>query len=847
MFLENELSLTLPFDGEWDFKLGDSAWQSLPVPSAWEAHVADKVTDGPALYRRTFIVPESWLSSAVIVLEADAISFDATLRVNGQTAGHHQGMWSPFQIDIKPFVQAGENIFEIEVWKPGGRFPLRETLSGFLPDLATSFGGLWQGLRVRVFSWAAFDDIRIFAYGGGWLDIQGKTVGLGERRKYDVVVEVLDATEQIVGQARANMLDDHSFAAHLETNRIRNWTPQTDATLYSVRLSLRAREADIARLTRRVGFRELAVTDGKVLLDSVPLQLRGVLSWGWQPNRVAPTLTVLEATETFEKARSLGFNCFKLCLFVPDEATFNAADEAGMLLWLEMPLWLPKVTPALRELALREYRDLFQRLHHHPSIAILSLGCELNAEADTGFLEELHTLAREFFPSALHCDNSGSAEAYGGVSTSLSDFYDYHFYTDPHFFQPLVQHFDRNYRPVRPWLYGEFCDADTFRDFSLLQPEPWWIKESMALTRDDFTATRDYTQRLSSAGVTDSGAALTNAARYQATEIRKFIIEQVRLKDATGGYVVTGWSDTPITTSGMVDDQGALKFSGEEWRHFNADRVLLLDRERRRKWVGGDRPLYKDPFTWRSGETAELHLILSNGGPAIEGARLHWRIMSFNSPDAAKGDQLVTLGGGEVGELVSFTAHLPIVARFTELRLIATLTDEANSQVISQNIWKLWVVPNLHIPARLAVDLTPDLLERVRQGESETVWLRTPDSRLTHNLPFWREAIHVFNEHSLWDAVPQPGFADMRFFSVATDFALDPAKLASVLGPEAVIKPIWRRFDARQMFWTDYLVEVQLGAGRLRISTLRFAGGLGVQPDTLDTNPMGLWLLENLR
>src|SRR3990172_5835115 len=176
----------------------------------------------------------------------------------------------------------------------------------------------------------------------------------------------------------------------------------------------------------------------------------GVIDWGWDVTHICPTPLRTDLLGAFAKARALGFNLFKLCLFVPDETTFDVADETGMLLWLETPMWLPRVTPALRDLALREYRDLFRRLHHHPSIAIVSLGCELNAQVDAEFLTDLSQLARDWFPNALHCDNSGSAEAYGGVLTSLSDFYDYHFYTDPHFFQPLVPHFSRAYQPNKP-------------------------------------------------------------------------------------------------------------------------------------------------------------------------------------------------------------------------------------------------------------------------------------------------------------------------------------------------------------------------------------------------------------
>lgn len=847
MFLENELSSMLPLDGEWEFQLAGGPTLSLPVPSAWEAHVDDKVTEGPALYRRRFTVPESWLGS-VIVLECDAISYHAEIRLNGEPVGAHDGMWSPFQFDISGHARGGENVLEIEVWKPGTRYPLRETLAGFLPDVATTFGGIWQGLRLRVFSWAALSDIRAFAYGGGWLDVQGRIVGLGERRKNEIVVEIVDARNNVVAHAHGDIADDHTFAAHIETGHVRNWTPAANAALYSVRIGLRARTADIARATRRIGFRDLEIESDKVMLGESPLHLRGVLDWGWDAARICPTPSREEALDAFAKARALGFNLFKLCLFVPDETVFDAADEAGMLLWLEMPMWQPQVTSALRESALRQYRDLFRRLHHHPSIAVVSLGCELDARADSQFLADLNRLAREWFPNALQCDNSGSAEAHGGALTSPGDFYDYHFYTDPHFFQPLIRHFSRAYQPDKPWIYGEFCDADTLRNYSLLDPEVWWLVRPTPLTRDDFTAAREYRQRLRAANIADGGAALTAIARRQATAVRKFIVEQARMNSAAGGYVITGWADTPITTSGIVDDRRELKFAPDEWRRFNADRVLTIDRERRRRWLGGDRPACKDPFVWWGGETAEIHVVLSNGGEAMDDARLEWKVTDSDGVEVAGDRKMASVAGGEVKELAVLNFQTPQPARAAELTLDATLIDAVRSHVITRNSWRLWTTPRMGAAENrhLSYSLTEDLLARVRSGESILVWLSSPDPRFTRPLPFWREAIHVFEPHPVWDRVPHAGYADMRFFGVATDFAIDPAKLSETLGPDAAVTHVWRRFDARQMFWADYVIEMKLGAGRLRLSTLRFAGGLGCQPDSLDTSPMGVLLLESL-
>jgi hypothetical protein len=876
-FLENRLAPALSLNGDWWFQLAGHAPISLPVPSAWEAHLPDKVTDGPALYRRSFDLPVEWFQGQRVLFEAQAISFAANVRVNGAAAGEHEGLWSPFQLDVTELVHPGENQIEIEVWKPGRRFPLREALAGFLGDVCTTFGGVWQDVGLRAFR-AAIEGLRVLNERGGRLRVQGRVAGV---RDGWVRVEVTDEAGTLM--AAAEQQADGEFDLTLDLGGGRRWHP-AQPTLYTATMLLMQEGACLARAERRVGLRDVHAADGQAWLDGRPLHLRGVLDWGWNADLLRPAPGRAGLAQQFAQMRSLGFNLIKLCLFVPDEATFEAADEAGVYLWLEMPLWLPKVTPAVRALALREYEAVFRRVHHHPSIVVLSLGCELNAESDASFLEALTALARAYFPNVLHVDNSGSAEAYGGVATALSDFYDYHFYTDPHFFTALVEHFDRRYRTARPWLFGEFCDADTCRDFSALQPEPWWLHEPLTLDRDDLLSMRAYRERLAAAGISDGAASLVAVAREQATAIRKNILEQTRTHSATGGYVISGWADTPITTAGIVDDLGRLKFAPETWRQFNADAILLLDRERRRRWVGGDRPAYRDPFTWRAGERLELHVLLSNRLGDFDGGRLRWRL------DQAEGSALLTQGevavgglrAGTVQELAVIAERAPELApdRPHELRLSVELALSARgAEAPLRNEWRLWVVPQTTFPPVVEVEpallgqlnlervdrnvrlaapvaasenpllagtLSEALLARVARGGQAVLWLREPVAGSTRALPFWREAIHVFEPHALWQRVPHAGYADMRFFSVASDLALDLAGLQAALGPDAKLRPVWRRFDARSLYWAEYLVAVQYGLGRLWVTSLGLRGGLGRQPDGFDTNPMGAWLLAQL-
>lgn len=851
MFLENELAHVIDLNGEWRFKLGRSRWRTIDVPAAWEISQRDKVTEGPARFRRSFYLD---LVQGEFLLEADAISFAATVCVNGKFAGEHTGMWSRFQIDITALLRNGPNEIEIEVWKPGeARYKLRESLAGFLPDVCNTFGGIWQGIRIRRLRGPAFANIHVVTDASGALHVEGDVIDSphpqplpdGEgKQTLRVAIQLDKEVWPAVVDAQGHFALDAQISAYAI------WSPVNPA-LHDLTLSVSdAAGQPVAQARRRVGFRDIATHGNCTFLNGEPIHLRGALDWGWNEKRLAPAPPRAEVVEHFRKAKALGFNLWKLCLFVPDETLFDVADELGMLLWLELPLWLPKVTPALRELAAREYSAILQRVQHHPSIVIVSLGCEMSADVDADLLNALGAVSLRWLPNALRTDNSGSSEAYGGVLEASGDFYDYHFYTDPHFFQALIDHFRRPAQPDKPWLFGEFCDADTQRDWiATRRRKPFWLKEPITFQREELDDARNHEALLQVAGVRDGAKAIAEIGKQQADAIRKFTLEQTRHNFAAGGYVVTSWRDTPIATSSMIDDAGAFKVDVNVWQQFNADRVLMLDRERRRTWLrGGDRPVHRDPFTWFDDEPMELHLSLANGAPAVRDVLLTWQVRMGDGV-LARETKRVSVDGGEVSEVAAknLTGLEELSGlKPTPITVEARLTQD--DALLAHNAWTLWRVPPVNTnEIEIHSAITEKLLRTVSNGKRAFVWLRG-ESQFAKHMPFWREAIHVFTPAFQRAAgMGSLPCADLRFFGIASDLAIDSAILKRRLAKwQPHIAHLWRRFDARRMVWHEYAVELRIGDGRLIVSTLRFAGGPGHLPSTLATNPMGAWLLHRL-
>ena len=90
----------------------------------------------------------------------------------------------------------------------------------------------------------------------------------------------------------------------------------------------------------RFGMRDVGTRDGRVVLNGRPLYLRGALDQDYYPEtRSTPPSRAL-IDDQLARARELGLNLLRCHITIPDDAYLDAADEAGMLVWCELPNWI---------------------------------------------------------------------------------------------------------------------------------------------------------------------------------------------------------------------------------------------------------------------------------------------------------------------------------------------------------------------------------------------------------------------------------------------------------------------------------------------------------------------------
>jgi hypothetical protein len=504
---------------------------------------------------------------------------------------------------------------------------------------------------------------------------------------------------------------------------------------------------------------------------------------------------------------------------------------------------------------------------------------------DAAFVTTLADAVGDSVTGMLWCDNSGSGEAYGAPASDASDFYDYHFYCDLHYFDPLVDYFRRDWGAPRPWIFGEFCDADDFRHTDETRAAfggdlPWWLREPNPIHSVDMLATIEQDARMARLNLPYTSDELRAIAYRQSFMIRKTILEKVRSRAGMGGYVLTSLKDNPLATSALFDDFMRPKYDAAAFQQFNADSVLLLGQGRAREWrYGGDRPRRFDMRNRAAGEPARLNVILAHVGPRLDSGELRWRVMDSGGATLAHGEQSVDgpLPRGDPGVIGLIEFIAPDRDRAVQLTLRVDL--RAGDRLI-HNEWPFWIYPpvtawpevgmvdpggslagldDLYAAARpldgdpgawpdvaVASALTPALLDYLRGG-GKALLIQTSDRPLPSKaVPFWREAIKLIGAHPVMRAFPHAGYADMQFYHLASDRALDTARLADAVPDLRDTQSLLGRLDARVFTWTDYLIEARVGAGTLIATTLRFMGGQGDQMSGLRDNVAGRFLLHEL-
>lgn len=356
-----------------DYDGGD--WQTMPVPGCWTTERPEwKHYEGAAWYLRWFDTPQL-APGERLFLRVGAALQRARVFVNGTFVGGHLGGSTPFFVEVGPALREGSNRLQIMVEnrRAADRVPMHHI--DWFHD-----GGLSREVSL-VRTPAVFFRRTQLSLADGGIRVR---LSLSEPVSGDATLTI-----EALGIA-ANIAVENGTADITLPATPERWSPESPA-LYDVTLTF---GDDVLR--DRVGFRTIATEGGRVLLNGTPVFLRGICC---HEDDIALGRTTNEADikRRFEHVKALGANAVRLAHYPHHERVAELADELGIMLIAEVPVYwaIAFDSPTTLADAENQLAELITRDANRASVIAWSVGNENDdTDARYRFLKALVDLAR---------------------------------------------------------------------------------------------------------------------------------------------------------------------------------------------------------------------------------------------------------------------------------------------------------------------------------------------------------------------------------------------------------------------------------------------------------------------
>lgn len=363
----------------WDYD--PHAGETVTVPSCWQM-LKEKwyFFEGSAWYTRKITV-DALKDGRRRFLRIGAAQYDCKLFVNGGFVGNHYGGSTPFCAELTDVLQPGENwvSFCVENRRTLDRVPMRNT-DWF------NYGGIYREITLFETPATVIRDLFLRLEGGA-IRCSLHVDGPAEAAHLSIPEFGVDQDVPLSGGIAEIVLD--------VTPEL--WSP-ANPRLYDV-----AVEAGGDRVTDRVGFRTIERRGTEILLNGIPLFLRGI---SVHEDDVADGKVTSEEDirRRFAHAKELGCNYLRLAHYPHHERAAQIADELGFLLWEEIPVYwaIDFENPATLRDAANQLTELVRRDRNRASVVIWSVGNENpDTDARLDFMRGLVDLARQEDPTRL--------------------------------------------------------------------------------------------------------------------------------------------------------------------------------------------------------------------------------------------------------------------------------------------------------------------------------------------------------------------------------------------------------------------------------------------------------------
>lgn len=499
-------------------------------------------------YRRSFVVPESFLGQRVFV-HIGACDYDTQVYVNGKSAGRHIGGYTPMCFDITALLTEGENILTVCAQD--------DTRSGSQPvgkqcQQYASFGcsytrttGIWQTVWLEARPERYLESVQVQTRMDGTVLLTVHAVNANGLE----VSAVASLEDELCAMASATVRGDTAEIL-LEVPEVQLWSME-NPTLYTLELTMGEDE-----VRSYFGVREIWYANHRLYLNGRSIFGRFILDQGFYPDGVYTAPTEADLIGDIRRSMDCGFNGARLHQKIFEPRFLYHCDRLGYLVWGEHGNWgLDIARDSAWKNFLPEWQQAVERDRNHPALIGWCPFNETQHDGQPELLAAAYRLTKALDPTRPVIDSSGWMHVPG-----CCDLPDCHDYTqDPDEFRA---NFDR--------LKSGLAVKPMLKEFPVPGPELCFVSE-FGGTR--WAPGREATEAVSDAPQSSWGYGLTPGSAAEFLARYRGLVEALLQNDRICAFCYTQLTDVEQEQNGLYTYDRRPKFDVEALRAITVQRA----------------------------------------------------------------------------------------------------------------------------------------------------------------------------------------------------------------------------------------------------------------------------------
>ncbi|UGU15866.1 beta-glucuronidase [Sinomicrobium kalidii] len=318
-FYDNLTNLPKDRKAEYDF----SFEPTMLIPGDWNSQDERlRFYEGTVWFKKDFVLHQK--EGKRYFLHFGAVNYEANVYVNGKKAGVHRGGFTPFQYDVTELVNEGDNF--VVVMADNTRKP------NAIPTDNTdwwNYGGITREVLLLEVPESYILDYKVQLDKNDRELLKGYIQLDGKNRQQKVSLDIPEL--KLKKTFETDMSGRCEFS--LPVKHVQYWSPEAPY-LYTVNISSAS-----DNITDRIGFRTVNTEGKDIYLNGRSVFLRGISIHDENPLTEGRFRSEGGMRMVLQWAKELGCNYVRLAHYTHNETMLRLADEIGLLVWAEIPVY----------------------------------------------------------------------------------------------------------------------------------------------------------------------------------------------------------------------------------------------------------------------------------------------------------------------------------------------------------------------------------------------------------------------------------------------------------------------------------------------------------------------------